>query len=312
MNGKILNFLIVTFILCVAAVSLCQSQVLTPSEIINGAISPFQKYSDGYGNPGASGLGYVSVLKLEIGRVRKSMDPILEDIVDYDRAETQGTYIGQINMITVSSFNGLNGLIWGYDLARNDRIAKNKQKSLFQVKNGVRMVPVYSMQPLLDAGRQLFGTNTHRRFNLLPGAHVKAAAKSTIVMGPGYAWSALGLAIASNRTKAADLFVEDAGKIQITKGDNAKKAILAFSKRLQKHIAESIVKCSRDSHVHYKKIFIGYKLRWIPAGYVANALVVAPYVVLAKKAIPVGKKPADLLHMTLSQWLSALNLKYLR
>ena len=34
---------------------------LTLEEIVNGAVGPFDSYCDGYGNPGASGLGYISV-----------------------------------------------------------------------------------------------------------------------------------------------------------------------------------------------------------------------------------------------------------
>ena len=36
-------------------------------DIVNSAVGPFEDYCDGYGNPGASGLGYVSALKLETG-----------------------------------------------------------------------------------------------------------------------------------------------------------------------------------------------------------------------------------------------------
>lgn len=37
------------------------------------AISPFDDYCDGYGCPGAQGLGYVSVLKVSTGTVKKQM-----------------------------------------------------------------------------------------------------------------------------------------------------------------------------------------------------------------------------------------------
>jgi len=42
---------------------------LTIEGVVNGAVGPFDSYCDGYGNPGASGLGYISVLTLEIGTV---------------------------------------------------------------------------------------------------------------------------------------------------------------------------------------------------------------------------------------------------
>jgi histidine decarboxylase len=110
--------------------------VLKREDLIKGAIGPFDDYADGYGNPGTSGLGYISVLKLETGKVKADMDKVLEGIVSYDRAETNGSYIGQINMIAASSFNGLNGLVWGYDIAKHESIANGTLKPLFERESG--------------------------------------------------------------------------------------------------------------------------------------------------------------------------------
>lgn len=51
------------------------------------AISPYDRYCDGYGMPGAYGNGYVSVLKVSVGTVKKTDDILLDGIVSYDRAE---------------------------------------------------------------------------------------------------------------------------------------------------------------------------------------------------------------------------------
>ena len=148
-------------------------------EIDKTAVSPFADYCDGYGMPGAKGPGYVSVLKVSTGVVEKGDDDLLDAIVAYDRAEADDAYVGQINMITASSFNGLAGSIWGYDLARAGEIAQNSQKPLFTVKqyDGTEL-KVYDGAPLLKAGQALFGTEKARRFPLLPGAHVICANKS--------------------------------------------------------------------------------------------------------------------------------------
>lgn len=45
--------------------------VMTLADIVSGAIGPYERFCDGYGNPGARGLGYLAVLKLEIGRVNE-------------------------------------------------------------------------------------------------------------------------------------------------------------------------------------------------------------------------------------------------
>ena len=55
-------------------------------------------------------------------------DFLLDDIVAYDRAEANDAYIGQINMETASSFCGIAGQVWGYDLATADAIAKGEEK----------------------------------------------------------------------------------------------------------------------------------------------------------------------------------------
>ncbi|MBA7712407.1 Histidine decarboxylase proenzyme [subsurface metagenome] len=107
---------------------------MTIEAVVNGAVGPFDSYCDGYGNPGATGLGYISVLTLETGTVASDMDEVLEEIVSYDRAEARGTYIGQINMITASSFNGMNGAVWGYHIVKADSIANNTLKPLFMKK----------------------------------------------------------------------------------------------------------------------------------------------------------------------------------
>ncbi|MFH0880391.1 MAG: histidine decarboxylase, pyruvoyl type [Lentisphaerota bacterium] len=70
--------------------------------VVKGAVGPFEKYCDGSGNAGASGLGYICALILDIGMVEQDMDTVLNGIVAYDRAEAKGAYIGQINMMVAS------------------------------------------------------------------------------------------------------------------------------------------------------------------------------------------------------------------
>ena len=269
-------------------------------DIVNGAIGPFDAYCDGYGNVGSSGLGYISVLKLQTGKVKADMDVVLEDIVSYDRAESLGTYVGQINMIAASSFNGLNGAVWGYHLAKNESIADGSIKPLFKKKrsDGVE-IPVYSVEPLLNAGGRLFGTSEERRFPLLPGAHVNCAVKDHTVQGPTSVWCAIALAIAEDREKDSNLFIEDAGDSKHIQTDEER---VVYLDSLMENIATSIVRCGDDSHVKYKEIFVGYKTEWIPEGYVGCALTCAPYVVLAKEAVPEGGPASAMLSMTISEW----------
>ncbi len=281
-------------------------EVMSLKHVLNGAIGPFDDYCDGYGNPGASGLGYLSILKLETGIVRMDMDTLLEGIVSYDRAESTGTYMGQINMISASSFNGLNGAVWGYHAAKADAIAEGTLEPLMirKRRDGVP-IPVYPVRPLLDAGKRLFGTNENRRFPLLPGAHVTCAAKSHNAKGPCQIWCSIALAIAEDRERDANLFMEDCGAFS---GKDGARSRQPYLEQLIRNIAESVIRCGENNKVNYKEIFVGYKSVAVPEGHMGCALTCAPYVVLAKNAVPPQGPPEILTDMTITQWEEALGL----
>ncbi|MEO9174589.1 MAG: histidine decarboxylase, pyruvoyl type [Gaiellales bacterium] len=272
--------------------------VLSLDEIVNGAVGPFDDYCDGYGNPGASGLGYVSVLKLSTGTVRKNLDSVLEGIVSYDRAEKNDAYAGQINMIAASSFNGLNGAVWGYDIARHDGLDDGSiEPILRRTRHDGAELPVYPVAPLLEAGERLFGSAEKRRFPLLPGSHVICATKEITVPGPTTVWSAIALAFAEHRDRDSSLFIEDVG--QDPAGETHAERENTLHARME-HIVDSVILCGEDQDVLYREIFVGFKMEWVPEGYVGCALTCAPYVVLAKNAVP---EPASaLLEQSLSEW----------
>ena len=270
----------------------------TRADVVNGAIGPFDDYCDGYGNPGASGIGYISVLKLSTGTVAKTMDTVLEGIVSYDRAEKNDAYAGQINMIAASSFNGLNGAVWGYDVARHEGLSDGSIEPIMsRTRHDGADLPVYPVAPLLEAGERLFGTEDARRFPLLPGSHVVCATKDITVSGPTTVWSAIALAIADDRERDSSLFIEDVG--QDVPGETPAEHENALHARME-HIVDSVVLCGEDQDVKYKEIFAGFKLEWVPDGFVGCALTCAPYLVLAKNAAP--HPASELLEMSLSQW----------
>jgi histidine decarboxylase len=131
---------------------------MTLADLVSGAIGPYERFCDGYGNPGARGLGYLTVLKLAIGEAPSGeMDEFLSEIVSYDSAETTGTYLGQINAITASSFCGPGGALWGYDVARVPSIADGSLLPIFfQTRGDGVEIPGYPLEPLLEAGRPGF------------------------------------------------------------------------------------------------------------------------------------------------------------
>ena len=267
----------------------------SPETILLNSISPYNDYCDGYGNPGATGSGYINVIKLETGIARKGMDLMLDKILSFDKAETNNTYIGQIDAIIVSSFSGINGLIWGYDLAKSPILLK--EKPLFTVKQINTTVPVYSIEPLLDAGLSLFGTRDNRVFPIMPGAMVRAAFKDYTAEGPTYIWSTIALSIAKDRTKNANLFMEDVGETHCS----SMKECQAFMKKKMKKMALSSIRAGNNSRIHFSKIFLGYRLRYVPKGYVGTAIVASPYITLARNALP-KTHPKSIVDMTIDEW----------
>ncbi len=278
-------------------------------DVIAGAISPSHHYCMGYSNPGASGLGYIVALKLSTGVAEtKELDETTAGIVSYDMCERNDAYLGQINLLQASSFCGVNGAVWGYNLARAEKL---EAKRLYDqpVQDG-KPIPVYDVQPLLDCAVSLFGTAERRRFPLMPGAHVICAYKYKTQNGPGWVWAAIALAIAVDRSTMANLFIEDNGFIEYRGapadlGENDGDKVNKVLDQTLKNVTNSAIKCGQNQSAKYSKIFAGYVKRWVPKGSNGTALACAPYFLLARDAVP-ASGPESAIGMTISQWEKAI------
>lgn len=275
------------------------------------AISPYENYCDGYGAPGAQGNGYVSVLKVSVGTVEKTDDFLLDGIVSYDRAEINDAYVGQINMLTASSFCGIAGQVWGHDLAAHNDIIEKKIKPVLEIDqyDGSKL-HIYDAKPLLEAGIELFGTEKERRFTLLPGAHTICANKGVTAYRPkedrplkeGEAygvWCFIALSLSADRDNCADLFIEDAGLW--TKNDSAED-LKAFLEEHRKSVAWSVVSCGQDSHVLFERTYVGFAYTIMKPGEIGTSLTCAPYVSLARNAVP-STGFNSLNKISLKEWL---------
>ena len=282
-------------------------------KVISQAIGSEKEFCMGYMNPGApDGRGYISTMKLSVGTVDvKDLDEVTEVIVSYDRCEKNDAYIGQINMLTVSSFCGQNGAVWGFDLARHDDIATGKEKPMYmQSQPGGPDIPVYNAKPLLEAAERLFGRESQRRFPPLPGAHVICANKDVTAHGPVWVWASIGIAILKDRSSGACLFIEDANTYG--DGNTTEKEVVDYLEGTLRKVSNSIALCGQDQSVEYERIYVGYKYAFVQPNQVGCALTCAPYVYLAQNAIPQGMKPAELQGLTLSQWEQKLGLDPLK
>lgn len=223
-----------------------QHATMRAPHIDKTAVSPHDGCRDGYGTPGAYGYGYASVLKVSADTAEKTSDELVDRIVTYDKAEAADAYVGQINMLTASSFCGTVDQVWGYDLARHDSIDNGKSKPLFTEKqrNG-RKLEAHDATPPLSVGVELFGAEQNRRRHPIPGAHAICANKGVVAYraktgrplkdGEGYdARLFIAIPLSADRDFAADLFIEDAGVW--TENDN-EEDMIAFLEQHRKAIA---------------------------------------------------------------------------
>lgn len=301
------------------------SNGLSLRDVVNGAVGNLPANCMGYMNPGASGSGYIATMKLSVDTIpMEGLDPGAGGIVSYDRCEKDDAYIGQINMGTASSFCGVNGALWGYHLATAPEIKDGSLEPMFTYPGpdyppGEKLpsqgtVPVYPVAPLLNAAERLFGRmdpdgdgeTDLRRFPPLPGAHVICANKDASEMGPGFFWSAIGIAIAEDRETQANLFIEDCGVDK--ESESAEEAEAALDKHLHA-VAKSMVLCGQDQDVTYKEIFLGGKFIEVGKEEWGCSLACAPYVVLARDAVGRFNEPAKLTEVTIDEWEKGLGLE---
>lgn len=276
--------------------------------------SNYEKYCTGYQNPDNQGPGYILGVSLNIGAAPISFGSpdtqMLDEINAFDIAEAEGTYLGQINMIKVSSFCGPQGAIWGYDIVKHPAF-DNKQKLLLQkIDHGdQKEVPVYSAQPLMDATQRLIGTRDKKRFPLLAGSHVPCATKKIIRNGPCHLYCALAIGIPKNRDKNACLLMEDIGEVDFK--TNAEKITNQAKQKILMDAAKSVLVIGSNQKVEYKEIYVEMTGVIVKRGYIGCALIAAPYLNLAKKAVPAKYKSfEDLQNITLTEWEQKVKASY--
>jgi histidine decarboxylase len=248
-------------------------------QILTASISSYDDYCVGYPGHG----GYLTAVVMGQGAFPKMFSHAGSDLLDstvaYDRAETNGTYLGQINMITVSSFCGPQGLIWGYDIARQDLpplpLLTNDGRHQFA---GSALI---DGSRLREAARLLFGTRDRRRFPLLPGTHVPCAGKFRFFDGPAWIYSAVAIGIPEDRGAAAVLFMEDVGQLMLV---NGAESLEPMRHRILQSLAHSVTEVGRNQGVLYQEILLDVSLREIHAGEIGCALVAVPYFHLARNA----------------------------
>jgi histidine decarboxylase len=273
----------------------------------NNYLSSYDHYCAGYGNADNQGSGYILAINLNIGKsqiqFRHPGSDMLDKINAFDMAEAVGAYIGQINMITVSSFCGPQGMIWGLDIARHPDLENLDKLHITDVKDWKKntSVPVFSAEPLVKSAMALFGQVHEQRFPLLPGSHVPCATKNITQKGPVHLYCAIGIGIPEDRSRSACLFMEDIG--ELTMSLTNKEFLETYKQTVLSQLAKSVVAIGSNQRVRYKEIYVAMGEVAVDGGEMGCALIAAPYFCLAKRALPAGLHGVeDLRTVSLSAW----------
>lgn len=273
-------------------------------------VGPFPRHCAGAGL--LSTQAYVTTPLIGLGVAPLTCSPggslLLDQIIAFDRAEAETANLTQTNLITVSSFNGLQGLLWGYDLVPQP-LRRHPCLSAEAFPH------VYDAQPLLDATLALYGTVREPRFPIAPGQHVLCACKTLYWEGPCRLYGALAVAIAADRSKNADLFMEDHGTLEdYGRWEDHGTLGEGFHEQNQheqegavlERLIDAVGQISDNLDVRYEKVFVGFRARAVPAGEIGCVLTAAPYIHLAQDAI-LHDDPERLTHLSLADWQQAVH-----
>ncbi len=277
------------------------------AKVAEGAIGGDLQFCMGYMNPGAiNGNGYVVGLKMSADSVLlKNMDTISQIGVAYKRCARNDAYMGQVNLHGCSHYVGLNGALWGYDLARHDGL-KTQSPLYLQPQQGAGEIPVYDLEPLLKATERLFGTVDAQRFPVMPGAQLIGSNNRVEARGPVWIWSVMAVAIPANRNVAAVMLTHDTGLFG--NDSNNENDMIGYMDGLLRKVTYGIALTGKDQQVVFDKIYIGCKYLFVEPEHLGCAIACAPNLYLAQRCVPKSMAPADLATLTLSQWEEALEL----
>lgn len=245
---------------------------------------------------------YITGVILSVAKVKRTFEhhgsKILDYICAFDKAEAAGTYIGQVNMVYVSSFCSPDSFLWGYNLARaKDVFSEHHLVGQKFIENNGAKINIYSAVPLENALQSLFGISQSRKFPLYPGTHVPVAGRNIELVGPANLYAAIGIGIADD-PMSPFTFMEDIGEIPlIISGGSLEE----YKSKILCDIAKSVLTIGIEQGVIFKNVFVDIKHISINDDEVGSSLVAVPYFNLAKGAIPNGGFE-KLKNMSLEEW----------
>jgi len=243
---------------------------------LNHYLSQFDSYNEGYFPQRNYNHHYFLGVNYSTAQVpilfSHSGSSNLDRIQAFDLAEVKAANLGQINMITVSSFCGPQGKVIGLDAMLPD-IPNVLIPELAQKLS----MPIFDANTLVKSFSKITGTPKSPLFPFMPGSHVPCATKYLIEKGPCQIYAGIAIGIPKDRSKAAILLMEDIGFLP----ENISPLFL------EEKICRSILAIGQAQNVTYSQIFVGTTSSAIPEGFMGCALVACPYFLLAKNAAPI-------------------------
>ena len=268
-----------------------------PRRILENARSPYRFYCEGFGNNDSKGC-YVTTPIIAAGRTKhagsQDRSLVLEQIQAFDTAEAEGAYIGQINLFQVSSFCGLNGLIWGHDVVKCGR----QVMCDLVLPRSSGSAPIYQIDPLLAAGKRLLGTARKRRFPIIPGSMVPAAYKSLSGIGPATLYGGLAIGIPADDRASAALFMEYVGS---TAGASSHDVVENEKRRILIELFESVLEVGANHDMEFEMVYLGTRALAVGEQRLGCILVAVPYLTLADSALS-SEVLDNIEGMTLDEW----------
>ncbi len=266
-------------------------------KIIRQAKSPYHDYCLGYPGSGYYFTGFMMGSSATPLKFTHEGSGMLDQINAYDLAEVNDTYLGQVNMITVSSFCGPQGLIWGYDVARTATADPSEILSpgIFGKYEGIEILNGANLRA---ATRALWGTKGDLHYPFLPGSHVFAASKFLSHQGPAILYGAFAVGIPEDRANDACLFMEDVGTIVALYNPFFKEDYSSYKTKIIENIIDSVLQIGENQGVRYATIYADLITQKVGANEIGGVLVASPYFLLAQNAY----SAPDHLAETLDEW----------
>lgn len=263
-------------------------------EILSSVEGPYNNYCAGHQGKSSYVTGVVIGSAVTSKKLGHGKARVLDKINTFDMAEINDAYLGQINMIKVSSFCGPNGLLWGHDLAKENSLKSTEiltEKDLSEFKN----TKIAYGKNLRKAAKGFFGTIDKKVFPFYPGEHVFAAQKMVSAPGPIITYGALAVGIPKNRKRDAVLFMENVGFM----GEGTEKE----KREILKKTIESVITIGKNQRVSYEMIYVDMVSQKIKEDEYGGVLVAIPYFLLPKNAYtPLSK------FENLKDWKKSINL----